>query len=218
MKILYLEDDINLSNTVCEYLEDEGFEVDTVYDGEAALDALYHKNYDLLLFDVTVPNMNGFEVLKLLRENNTKTPTIFITSLGTIDDLSRGYELGADDYIKKPFVLKELLFRIKALLKREYKSSSDEIEILPDIFFVSSKNSIKVENIEFEISQKEVELLKLLFKNKGVCVSFEEIYENVWSFSETHSEQSLRTYIKNLRKILGKETIQSIKKRGYIFV
>ncbi len=218
MKILYLEDDINLSNTVCEYLEDEGFVVEAVYDGEDALNTLYHKNYDLLLFDVTVPNVSGFEVLKLLRDQNIKTPTIFITSLSTIDDLSYGYELGADDYIKKPFVLKELLFRIKALLKREYKSDSEMIEIVPKVFFDMGKNSIKSDDGIFELSQKEVELLKLLYKNKGQCVLFEEIYENVWSFSETHSEQSLRTYIKNLRKILGKESIQSIKKRGYIFV
>lgn len=218
MKILYLEDDINLSNTVCEYLEDEHFLVDCVYDGEEALEKLYHKNYDLLLLDVNVPNISGFELLKLLREQNIKTPTIFITSLNTIDNLSKGYELGADDYIKKPFALKELLFRIKALLKREYKITNDEIQIDSNILFFPEKNSIVVDNQHFEITSKEVELLKLLHKNRSLCVTFEEIYETLWSYSETHSEQSLRTYIKDLRKIIGKESVLSIKKRGYMLV
>lgn len=218
MKILYLEDDINLSNTVCEYLEDEGFFVDCVYDGEEALDKLYHKNYDLLLFDVTVPLLNGFELLKLLREQNIKTPTIFLTSLNTIDDLSKGYELGADDYIKKPFALKELLFRVKALLKREYKITNDEILLSENIIFNPAKNTILVNEKHFEITGKEAELLKLLYKNRSLCVTFEEIFETVWSSSETHSEQSLRTYIKDLRKIIGKDSIISMKKRGYIFV
>ncbi|MDD2699163.1 MAG: response regulator transcription factor [Arcobacteraceae bacterium] len=218
MKILYLEDDINLSNTVCEFLEEEGFEIDPSYDGEEALNKLYHKNYDLLLLDVTVPNMNGFELLQNLRESGIKTPAIFITSLSTIDDLSKGYEIGADDYLKKPFILKELLFRIKALLKREYKMTTDEIELFPNIIFNDSKNIIFVNKEAYEISQKEADLLKLLYKNRSSCVNFEEIFETLWSFSETHSDQSLRTYIKNLRKVIGKDMIVSVKKKGYVFV
>ena len=115
-------------------------------------------------------------------------------------------------------IQKELLFRIKALLKREYKMTTDEIELFPNIIFNDSKNIIFVNKEPYEISQKEADLLKLLYKNRSSCVNFEEIFETLWSFSETHSDQSLRTYIKNLRKIIGKDMIVSVKKKGYVFV
>lgn len=127
MKILYLEDDITLSDTVAEFLSDEGFKVSPVYDGEEALEQTYEESFDLFLFDVNVPKIDGFKLLNELREANISTPAIFTTSLKGIDDLSKGYESGADDYIKKPFALKELLFRIKALLKREFKSDRKSV-------------------------------------------------------------------------------------------
>ena len=217
MKILYLEDDINLSATIQEFLEDEGFEVICVYDGEEALEVLYHQNFDLLLLDVQVPRLNGFELLKSLRESNNQTPAIFTTSLNSIDDLSKGYDVGADDYIKKPFLLKELLLRIKALLKREYKSVDDIVQIESNISYNLNTHQLIIDNQPFTLNNKENELLKLLVKNKNTCVLFETIYETIWSYDEVHSEQSLRTYIKNLRKLLGKDKIKSIKKQGYIF-
>lgn len=218
MKILYLEDDLNLSQTVEEYLNDNGFEVVCVYDGDEALDLLYSSNFDLLIFDVQVPNLDGFSLLKLLREANIKTPAIFTTSRNTIDDLSLGYDVGADDYLKKPFALKELHLRIKAILKREYGMSQSIIKISDGVSFNTNTQKIYLNDTPYEINQKESELLKLLIKHKNSCVVFDTIFETVWSFDETHSEQSLRTYIKNLRKILGKDKIISIKTQGYMFV
>ncbi|MEA3354658.1 MAG: response regulator transcription factor [Campylobacterota bacterium] len=216
MKILYLEDDINLSATIEEFLIDEGFEVICVYDGKEALEVLYCQNFDLLIFDVQVPHINGFELLKSLRESNNQTPTIFTTSLNSIDDLSRGYDIGADDYIKKPFLLKELLLRIKALLKREYKSLDDIVQIESNINYNLNTHKLIIDNQPHSINNKESELLKLLVKNRNSCVSFETIFETIWSYDEVHSEQSLRTYVKNLRKLLGKDKIKSIKKQGYM--
>ncbi len=218
MKILYLEDDLNLSQTVEEYLNENGFEVVCVYDGDEALDLLYSSNFDLLIFDVQVPNLDGFSLLKLLREANIKTPAIFTTSRNTIDDLSLGYDVGADDYLKKPFALKELHLRIKAILKREYGMSQSIIKISDSVSFNTNTQKIYLNGTPYEINQKESELLKLLIKHNNSCVVFDTIFETVWSFDETHSEQSLRTYIKNLRKILGKDKIISIKTKGYMFV
>lgn len=218
MKILYLEDDIALSETVAEFLSDEGFDVITVYDGDEALEAVYKGGFDMLLLDVNVPQINGFTLLKELRDANISTPAIFTTSLNSIDDLSRGYNCGADDYIKKPFLLKELLFRIKALLKREFKTQSELTKITKDIDFNTLANELIVDNQKILLNPKEVLLLKLLLKHKNECVSFENIYQSVWSFDEMHSDMSLRTYIKNLRKHIGKENILSIKKVGYKFV
>ena len=199
MKILYLEDDITLSETVEEFLNDEGFDIVSVYDGKEALETVYKQNFDMFLLDVNVPQINGFELLKELREAGISTPAIFTTSLNSIDDLSQGYNSGADDYIKKPFALKELLFRIKALLKREFKAQDILAYITNDIYFNTQINELVIENKTVLLNPKEILLLKLLLKHKNQCVTFENIYQNVWSYDEIHSDMSLRTYIKNLR-------------------
>jgi len=218
MKILYLEDDINLSETVEEFLTDEGFDVTSVYDGDEALEAIYEQNFDILILDVNVPGINGFELLQSLRDTNIQTPAIFTTSLSSINDLSEGFSVGADDYMKKPFVLKELLFRTKALLKREFKVQNSLVNISENILFNTQSNELLINNVRVPLHPKELLLLKLLLKHKNECVTFETIYQNVWSFNESHSDMSLRTYIKNLRKHLGKEKILSIKKVGYKLV
>ncbi|MGE4456176.1 MAG: response regulator transcription factor [Arcobacteraceae bacterium] len=218
MKILYLEDDVNLSETIVEFLHAEGFIVVCVYDSEEALDKLYRENFDLLIFDVNLDGMNGFELLKSLRDSDINTPTIFTTSRNTIDDLARGYEVGADDYLKKPFALKELLFRIKAIIKREYKTNQELLSLYENIVFNINTNELIVNEIKTTLNHKESELLKLLIKNRNQCVIFDTIFENVWSFDEVHSDMSLRTYIKNLRSIIGKDKIVSIKKVGYKLV
>jgi DNA-binding response OmpR family regulator len=188
------------------------------YNSDEANEVLYNQNFDLLLFDVNVPTVSGFELLKDLRDANVTTPAIFITSLSSVEDLEKGFECGADDYIRKPFALKELLIRINSIIKREYKASNDIININENTIFNTKTQIIKIDNIENSINNKETELLKLLIKNENQIVLFETIYETVWSFNENYSETSLRTYIKNLRKILGKDSIKSIKKQGYMFV
>ncbi|TKI69676.1 response regulator transcription factor [Sulfurimonas crateris] len=218
MKILYLEDDLNLSQTVEEFLKDEGFDVVCVYDGDEALESVYAQNFDLFLLDVNVPQIDGFQLLKELRGADISTPAIFITSLKGINDLSLGYESGADDYIKKPFALKELLLRINALLKREYKTHEQLIKINDTIDFNLYSNELIKEGEKIALNHKEFLLLKLLLKHKNECVSFENIYQNVWQFNESHSYMSLRTYVKNLRKHIGKEHILSIKNFGYKLV
>lgn len=218
MRILYLEDDTDLADTIEEFLQDKGFEVVVVHDGNKALEASFNESFDLFIFDIQVPKLNGFELLKSLREANIDTPTIFTTSLSSIEDLSKGYTIGADDYLKKPFLLQELYLRIQALLKREYKSVDNIIKIDNDISLDTNLQQVQIDKKFFDLNNKETQLLKLLTRNKNHCVSFENIFETVWSFEDIHSEQSLRTYIKNLRKIIGKEKIVSIKKQGYMLV
>lgn len=218
MKILYLEDDIDLSETVAEFLVEEGFYVSCAHDGNEALDIIYKDNFDILLLDVNVPYINGFKLLKSLRDINIQTPAIFTTSLSSIDNLIDGYDSGADDYIKKPFLLQELLIRIKALLKREFKNIGAELKISDAIVFNTDNNELLIDEEVVQVHQKELLLLRLLLKHKNQAVSFDTIFQNVWSFGETHSEMSVRTYVKNLRKHLGKDAILSIKKVGYKLV
>ncbi len=218
MKILYLEDDINLSQTIEEFLIDEGFDVVSVYNGNDAQDTIYEQSFDLWILDVNVPGINGFKLLEELRDAKVNTPAIYTTSLSSMENLSTGYNSGADDYLKKPFALQELLFRIKALLKREYKSQDDILEISQNMSF-NTKNSelISADSIVV-LNPKEASLLTLLLKHKNECVSLETIYHNIWSYDEEPSDMSLRTYIKNLRKYISKEKILSIKKVGYKLV
>jgi len=218
MKILYLEDDVNLSQAVKELLYEEGFDTVCVYDGEEALETIYRENFDIFLLDVNVPKLNGFQLLKDLRDANISTPAIFTTSFNSINDLANGYNSGADDYLKKPFELEELLFRIKALLKREYKDKEDLLLITKGVYFNTQTDTLIVNGKTVLLHLKEILLLKLLLKSKNKCVSFENIYQNVWSSENTYSEMSLRTYVKNLRKHIGKESIFSIKKVGYKLV
>lgn len=218
-KILLLEDDPTLSETVVEYFEELDFDIVAVEDGLKALDKIYETSYDILLLDVKVPHMSGFNLLKEVRQRDISTPAIFITSLNSIDDLSTGYESGCDDYIRKPFELKELLVRVENILKREFfHNSNEKIEIAKNSFYDISANLLFVLGQEISLNNKEAKLLKLFLQNQNQILSHERIYDNLWNYDEIYSEASLRTYIKNLRKILGKETIVSIKKQGYKFI
>lgn len=218
-RVLLLEDDNILNETICEFLEDNGFEVVSVEDGYEALDKAYEESFDILLLDVKVPSINGFDLLAELRQRGIKTPAIFITSLNSIDDLSKGYDSGCDDYIKKPFVLKELLIRVEALIKRDFfHSKSNYINIDKNIKYDIDANALYVNDKEVKLNNKESKLLKLFLQNSNQVLSHERIYNTLWNFDESYSESALRTYIKNLRKIVGKDKIVSLKKQGYKFI
>ena len=216
-KILLLEDDLNLSDTVCDYLEEKGFEVICVYDGEEALSSIYENSFDLLLLDVNVPIKNGFQVLKEIRKDGNNTPAIYITSLNSVDSLEQGYSSGCDDYIRKPFELKELLIRIQTILKREFSQKSEIVNITETITFNSISSELKDADKEIKLNLKELKLLKFFLQHPNELLSHDRIYDHVWDYDEEYSDNSLRTYIKNLRKILGKDKIVSLKKLGYRF-
>jgi len=218
-KILLLEDDANLNETVTEFLEEEGHEVVSVYDGHEAQEKLYESKYDLLLLDVNTPGIDGFSLLAEAREGDVVAPAIFITSLDSVDDLEKGFASGCDDYIRKPFALKELKIRVETLLKRGfYHESKEVIEIDEKIVYDIKNNELIIDKETISLGHKESMLLKLFMKNEGEVIAHERIYKHLWDFDEEPSDTALRTYIKNLRKIIGKEKIVSIKKQGYKFV
>jgi DNA-binding response OmpR family regulator len=216
-KILLLEDDISLNETVCEYFEELDYEMVPSYNGVEAMELIYEKNFDLLLLDVNVPMKNGFEVLKELREQGNTTPAIFITSLNSMNSLEEGFESGCDDYIRKPFELKELSLRVKTILKREFSSKDDLIQIEPNITYNSISNELLKDGKAVKINLKELKLLKFFLQHPNELLVHDRIYDYLWDYDEESSDSSLRTYIKNLRKILGKEKIVSLKKLGYRF-
>ena len=217
-KILLLEDDANLNETVTEFLQEEGYEVVSVYDGHEAQEKLYESKYDLLLLDINVPGMNGLELLRESREEGIVAPAIFITSMDSVDDLEKGFKSGCDDYIRKPFALKELKIRVETLLKRSFFHESKElISIDENIAYDSKNEELVIDGESISLGNKESRLLKLFVKKEGAVLAHEVIYGHLWDFDEEPSDTALRTYIKNLRKIIGKERIVSIKKQGYKF-
>lgn len=218
MKVLLLEDDIALADVISEYLEDSGFYLDLVYDGEEALTYAYESKYDLYIFDVNVPVIQGFDLLKILRENEDTTPTIFITSLNDISDVSKGFESGADDYIKKPFELAELLLRIKNIQKRSFTQQRSSIVQIDDhISFDLNTELLITQNENVSLPNKELKLLKHFLQHPNEIVTFENLYKVLWDYDETTSSESLRAHIKNLRKHLTQDMIDNIRGIGYRF-
>lgn len=214
MKILLLEDDVILQEIIEEFLIENSYEVDSFYDGEKALDAIGNSHYDLLLLDVNVPSINGFEILSYLRDIGNTTPAIYITSLAGINDLKKGFELGADDYLKKPFDLEELQVRIEHIAKVNYLQ--DEIEF-NGMRFIPKAHQIYIGEKLIEMRQKEAQVLEYFVQNQGKIISCDEIIENVWRDENVPTHATIRTYIKNLRKMFDKEYFHNIKGEGYRF-
>ncbi|MDD2368914.1 MAG: response regulator transcription factor [Sulfuricurvum sp.] len=217
-KLLLLEDDPNLSESVSEYLEDQGFNVVCVYDAASAEDALYEQKYDLLLLDVNVPGGDGFSLLKNSRKEGNATPAIFITSRNAMSDVEEGFESGGDDYIRKPFALKELLLRIQTILKRNfYHNPTDALTLGEGITYDIDNQVLTIGGQVQNLQLKEHKLLKLFIQHRNELLAHEVIMEHLWDYDETPSDGSLRTYIKTLRKLLGKDSIVSHKRLGYQF-
>ncbi|MGB3752198.1 MAG: response regulator transcription factor [Arcobacteraceae bacterium] len=217
MKIFLLEDDLLVNEIIEEHLLLKGHEVVSRFNGNDAEEILYSEVFDLLLLDVNVPDIDGFELLGALRGKGIRTPTIYITSLVMVDDIEKGFDSGCDDYLKKPFELKELDLRINNI-KRLFKIENDEIVSISNSIKIDKKNLlVYVNKKQVHITVKELNVLEYLMKNKDIPVSVEELSNNIWSYEYTPMATTIRTYIKNLRKMLGEEYITNIRGVGYRF-
>ena len=217
-KLLLLEDESGLNETITEYLQEQGFNVTSVYDGDDAQDKIYEYEFDLLLLDVNVPGVDGFTLLRSARVSGTKTPAIFLTSRSSLVDVEDGFESGADDYLRKPFALKELLLRIENLLKRHFHhDNSSRIELGEGLVYDTATLSLVKDGEQIILSDKESRLLKLFIQRRDELIVHEVIREQLWDFDEEPSDDALRTYIKHLRQLLGKDRIVSHKRLGYQF-
>lgn len=213
--ILLLEDDLQLSDTVKQFLEYFGYALFPAYDALEAKDILYEQNIDLMLLDIKVPHQNGFDFLQEVRNEGNSTPAIFITSLNSVDDVTKGFEIGCDDYIRKPFALKELLARVEVSIKRNFGTQQNSIELGNGYSFDIKGVFLTQHNKRVALKTKEAKLLALFLKNPNKLLSYEDIFEVLWSYDETPSQGSLRAYINTLRQHLGKEAIETIKNSGY---
>ncbi|MGB2553634.1 response regulator transcription factor [Campylobacter sp. MOP51] len=218
-RILLVEDDEILSEMITEYLSERDYKITACIDAKTALNLAYEQKFDILILDVKIPKGDGFSLLSSLRKADVDTPAIFTTSLNTIEDLEVGYKSGCDDYLKKPYELKELLLRIKNLLRRNFSHTNDDfIEIADGFRFHIDSKTVQKDGENVNISNKESELLALFLQNKNKLLTKEVIYDKIWGYDEEPSEQSLRVYIRTLRQILGKDSIINKRGDGYIYV
>jgi len=214
-KILLLEDDLLFGETIVDLLEEEGYAVSHCSNGQDALDATYEDKFDLYLLDINVPLINGFELLKELRDADDNTPTVFLTSHKEKESLEKGFFNGCDDYITKPFDMNELLLRIKALLRRTKK---DEPTCVGKLCHDKLHKTIRYKDKELELSQKEYGLLVLFMKHYKETVPKELILDELWSSSEGGSNGVIRVYINRLKQLLPELTIENVRGIGYRLV
>ncbi len=211
-KILLLEDDRLFSETLKDFLEDEGFSVDIALDPYSAYDLAYENSYDLHLFDINLPFESGIDALKSLKEGGDTTPTIFITSRDDKGSLVEGFSAGADDYIKKPIDLDELLLRVKAVLKRNGRVSK---EVLGEYILDRESKDLFKDGEPLKLGFKLFLLLELLIDNSNKAVSYEDIYYKLWGRDEPNYA-TVRVYMVKLKKLFP-NAIETIRGYGYIF-
>jgi DNA-binding response OmpR family regulator len=214
MKILLLEDEYALRVSIQEFLEDIGHSVDTFTDGLKAYEAIFDKSYNLLLLDVNVPSMSGFELLENLRRENVKVPTIFLTSMSDISSVKEGYEKGCCDYIRKPFDLEELELRIGQAYKSCYADESHSIDLGFDAKYDMNKGKLTLAGEEVILRKAEKDILEVLIKYKNAVVSIATLQDEVWG--EYVEPATIRVQMKNLRQKIPEGIIQNRRGLGYI--
>lgn len=214
MKILLLEDEYSLRISIEEFLKDIGYSVDGFTDGLDAYNAIYDKSYDLLLLDVNVPSLNGFELLERIRKDNKNEPAIFLTSMTDMNCLKKGYEYGCCDYIRKPFDLEELELRIEQALVHFSDDDSSRVKITCDIYYDMKKTKLTIQDEEIVLRKTEKDMLELLLKHKNSVVSTEMFQDAVWG--EYVEPATIRVQLNNLRKKLPDTVIKNRRGLGYI--
>ncbi|MEW5833286.1 MAG: response regulator transcription factor [Campylobacterota bacterium] len=214
-KILLLEDDLLFGESIADLLEEEGFEVCFCRNGQEALDATYVNHFDLYLLDINVPLIDGLSLLRELRRANDMTPTIYLTSHQETGVLSEAFEIGAEDYLKKPFDTEELIVRVHALLRR---SKGNTRRCAGDLCIDERHKCVMLGDKEIPFTLKEYQLMALFIQNVGEIVTKEMIMDALWSPSEMISEGAVRVYINRLKQEIGSERIVNIRGVGYRLV
>jgi DNA-binding response OmpR family regulator len=218
MRVLLLEDDVALSDLLNEHLEDKGYDVTLCTNGQDALEALIDQKYDIALLDINTPIISGIEVLKTIRtEYKNNTPVIILTAYHDTKHLKESFENGVDDYIKKPFDLEELDQRILKLCRQFLIEQDNKFKIDENIFFEPQTCQIFRDDKIINLAQKERDILKYFCTHKNRVVSSEELLQNIWAYDEMPTDATIRVYIKNLREIIGKDKITTIRAIGYRF-
>ena len=211
--ILLAEDDVNLRNVVEKSLRNAGYTVAAVGDGRAAYERFCAERFDLVITDVMMPFMDGNALTAAIRRLSADTPILMLTALEAIDDKERGFEAGADDYLVKPFVLKELSLRVKALLRRYQEVSENKIR-LPHTELNFLTNTALINGHRVELTKKEFQLLFKLLSNPNIIFSREQLIDEIWGYDSESSDRTVDTHIKWLRDKAENEDFRIVTVRG----
>jgi len=223
LKILLAEDDLNLGVLLLDYLESEGFEIKLCQDGESALKSFRKEAFDLCLLDVMMPKLDGFSLAKEIRAVDKLIPIIFITAKSLKEDKLLGYKLGADDYISKPFDEEELLWKIKAVIRRTREAVTEnkaEIISIGKYTFDFNNQSLSFGMLVKRITEKECEILYYLYQHRNNIVKREELLKALWGENDYFIGRSLDVFITKIRKYLKDDpelSIENVFKVGFIF-
>ena len=214
MKILLLEDDIMLNKAISQYLESTGHAVISAMDGNACLEILQNEKFDLLVFDINVPDVDGLTILENLHKQKRMVPTIFISALIDIEDITRAFDIGCHDYLKKPFHLKELTLRINKILKT--RQVPQEHKRLSKSYSYDSKNMILLFNNEPQILPKrQIQIIDLLSANRSLVCNYDMFRDYVWN-DDYIDNATIRAEVNRVKKVLKEDFIINIRGIGYM--
>ena len=220
MRILVAEDERELNSIIAKRLADEDYAVDSVFDGKNALEYMLTTSYDIVLLDVMMPGMDGFEVLKRYRAEGGTSPVLFLTARDAVSDRVRGLDSGGDDYLVKPFAFQELLARMRVLLRRNDGKNKSSVLQVGDLSLDTSSHRAARRGREIELSSKEFSILEFLMRNEGAILSRESIREHIWSWDYDGESNVVDVYIRYLRKKIDDgesvKLIHTVRGSGYM--
>ena len=220
MRILVAEDERELNSIIAKRLADEDYAVDSVFDGKNALEYMLTTSYDIVLLDVMMPGMDGFEVLKRYRAEGGTSPVLFLTARDAVSDRVRGLDSGGDDYLVKPFAFQELLARMRVLLRRNDGKNKSSVLQVGDLSLDTSSHRAVRRGREIELSSKEFSILEFLMRNEGAILSRESIREHIWSWDYEGESNVVDVYIRYLRKKIDDgesvKLIHTVRGSGYM--
>ena len=218
MRLLFAEDEPDLNRIVCEKLKAEGYSVDACHDGKEAMDFLDMAEYDGAILDIMMPRADGFEVLQYMRNKGLQTPVLFLTARDAVADKVKGLDMGADDYLVKPFVLEDLMARVRALTRRSFNEADSKLTAM-DLVMDTAAHTVTRAGQPIQLSAKEYQLLEYLLHNKGIVLSRDRIEDHIWNFDYEGGTNVVDVYISYLRKKIDEgfeeKLIRTVRGTGY---
>ncbi len=219
MRILFAEDERDLNRIVTQKLVQEGYSVDSCHDGIEAIDCLACAEYDAIILDIMMPRADGYEVLRTLRSAGKTTPVLFLTARDSISDRVRGLDAGADDYLIKPFSVKELMARVRAMVRKSHGVATSELSC-GDLVLDSAAKKVSRGGEQIDLSAKEYALLEYLMHNQGIVLSREKIEQHIWNYDYTGGTNVVDVYISYLRRKIdvghNQKLIHTVRGQGYV--
>ena len=223
MRILVVEDEQNLNDIIVKRLILEKYGVDTCFDGNDALEYIFSTEYDVIVSDIMLPGIDGFEILKRIREKGIKTPVLLLTALDGIEDRVKGLDYGADDYLVKPFAFDELMARIRVLLRRNStngNSNASNIFSIANLTVNCNSHDVFRDDVPIKLSTREFTILEYMIRNKERVLSREQIEQHIWNYDYEGGTNVIDVYIRYLRKKIDKDfepkLIHTVRGIGYV--